>query len=148
MTTTDTRKPYSGKKLSLVLAFDVGTTFSGVSYAVLEPKEIPKIQSVTRYVRSLPSSPPLISLSSFPGQEPVSRSYKVPTIMYYDQEGNMTAGGAEAEGLAVAELAEDCGWTKAELCALSSSSSVMLWMFNAPTTDSSFDSGPRQWNPK
>lgn len=62
--TTDTRKPYSGNKRSLVLAFDVGTTFSGVSYAILEPNEIPKIHGVTRCVQSLPSFTPLISLSS------------------------------------------------------------------------------------
>src|SRR6267154_760760 len=61
--TTDTRKPYGGNKRSLVLAFDVGTTFSGVSYAILEPDEIPKIHGVTRCVHSLLSSSPLISLS-------------------------------------------------------------------------------------
>jgi hypothetical protein len=59
--TTDTRKPYSGNKRSLVLAFDVGTTFSGVSYAILEPNEIPKIHGVTRCVHSLHSPSPLIS---------------------------------------------------------------------------------------
>jgi hypothetical protein len=62
--TTETRKPYSGNKRSLALAFDVGTTFSGVSYAILEPDEIPKIHGVTRCVQPLPSSFPLISLSS------------------------------------------------------------------------------------
>jgi hypothetical protein len=50
--TSDTRKPYSGNTRSLVLAFDVGTTFSGVSYAILEPNEIPKIHGVTRCVLS------------------------------------------------------------------------------------------------
>lgn len=50
--TSDTRKPYSGNTRSLVLAFDVGTTFSGVSYAILEPNEIPKIHCVTRSVLS------------------------------------------------------------------------------------------------
>ena len=33
-----------------MLAFDVGTTFSGVSYAILEPNEVPKIHGVTRSV--------------------------------------------------------------------------------------------------
>jgi hypothetical protein len=117
--TTDTRKPYSGNKRSLVLAFDVGTTFSGVSYAILEPNEIPKIHGVTRCVQSHPLSPPLISLYfRFPGQEHVAGSYKIPSIMYYDQDGNMKAGGAEAEGNAMVDLAEDYGWTKAELYAL------------------------------
>ncbi|KAH9960802.1 hypothetical protein BC827DRAFT_1260617 [Russula dissimulans] len=97
--TSDTRKPYSGSTRSLVLAFDVGTTFSGVSYAILEPDEIPKIHSVTR----------------FPGQEHVAGSYKIPTIMYYDPDGKMRAAGAEAEGSAIDDVAEDYGWTKAEL---------------------------------
>jgi hypothetical protein len=91
--------------------------------------------------------PPLVlssnlPLFSFPGQEHVVGSYKIPTMMYYDQEGNMKAGGAEAEGNAMMDLAEDYGWTKAELCALSSSS-LMLRTFNAPAIDSSFDSGPK-----
>ena len=62
--TTDTRKPYSGNKRSLALAFDVGTTFSGVSYAILEPNEVPKIHGVTRCVRPRPLSSPLIPPSS------------------------------------------------------------------------------------
>ena len=91
--------------------------------------------------------PPLVlssnlHLFSFPGQEHVVGSYKIPTMMYYDPEGNMKAGGAEAEGSAMVDLAEDYGWTKAELCALSSSN-LMFRIFNAPTIDSSFDSGPK-----
>jgi hypothetical protein len=73
--------------------------------------------------------PPLVlssnlPLFSFPGQEHVAGSYKIPSIMYYDQEGNVKAGGAEAEGSAMMDLAEDYGWTKAELCVLSSSSNA------------------------
>ena len=45
-----TRKPYGGTARSLVIALDIGTTFSGVSYAVLEPGEVPKIHGVTRWV--------------------------------------------------------------------------------------------------
>ncbi|KAI0264453.1 hypothetical protein BC834DRAFT_924658 [Gloeopeniophorella convolvens] len=97
--TSDTRKPYSGNTRSLVLAFDVGTTFSGVSYAILEPGEIPQIHGVTR----------------FPGQEHVAGSYKIPTLMYYDPEGVMKVAGAEADSTAIMDLAEDEGWIKAEL---------------------------------
>ena len=57
----------------------------------------------------------LIPLSSFPGQEHVAGSYKIPTLMYYDRDGNVKAAGAEAEGNAIIDLAEDEGWTKAEL---------------------------------
>jgi hypothetical protein len=84
-----------------------------------------------------------LHLFSFPGQEHVGGSYKIPTTMYYDQKGKVKAGGAETEGSAMVDLAEDYGWTKAELCALSSSSNPMLRIFNAPTIDSSLDSGPK-----
>jgi len=47
---SDTRKPYGGFTRSLVIALDVGTTFSGVSYALLEPGEVPKFYGVTRSV--------------------------------------------------------------------------------------------------
>ena len=43
------RKPYTGLTRSLVLALDIGTTFSGVSYAILEPGDVPKIHRITRY---------------------------------------------------------------------------------------------------
>jgi hypothetical protein len=46
----ETRKPYNGVTKSLAVALDVGTTFSGVSYAILEPGEVPKIHGVTRSV--------------------------------------------------------------------------------------------------
>lgn len=36
--------------------------------------------------------------------------------MYYDQHGVMKAAGAEAEGAAINDLAEDEGWLRAELC--------------------------------
>ena len=35
--------------------------------------------------------------------------------MYYDQDGIMKAAGAEAESAAIVAIAEDEGWTKAEL---------------------------------
>ncbi|KAJ3531699.1 hypothetical protein NM688_g7538 [Phlebia brevispora] len=97
--THDMRKPYSGQRRSLVLALDIGTTFSGVSYAILEPGEVPKIHGVTR----------------FPGQEHVAGNSKIPSIMYYDTDGNMKAAGAEADGASVLAQAEDEGWIKTEL---------------------------------
>ncbi|OSX61834.1 hypothetical protein POSPLADRAFT_1144636 [Postia placenta MAD-698-R-SB12] len=44
------RKPYLGAHRKLVLAFDIGTTFSGVSYSILDPGEIPKTLGVHRNV--------------------------------------------------------------------------------------------------
>jgi hypothetical protein len=41
-------KPYNGFQKKLIIAFDVGTTFSGVSYVVLIPRELPLIQGVTK----------------------------------------------------------------------------------------------------
>jgi hypothetical protein len=44
------RKPYEGSTRKLVLAFDVGTTFSGVSYCILDPGKVPVIQAVSKSV--------------------------------------------------------------------------------------------------
>jgi len=44
------RARYSGSSRKLVVALDIGTTFSGAAYALLDPGEIPEIQSVTRRV--------------------------------------------------------------------------------------------------
>ncbi|KAF8626102.1 hypothetical protein AX17_006598 [Amanita inopinata Kibby_2008] len=93
------RRPYSGSHRALVVAIDVGTTFSGVSYAILEPGEIPKIHGVTR----------------FRGQEHVAGNSKIPSVIYYDKHGKMMAAGAEADTAAIVSQAEDEGWIKAEL---------------------------------
>ena len=47
------RKAYVGDKRTLVLAFDIGTTFSGISYALLDPGDVPTIKSVARLVSPL-----------------------------------------------------------------------------------------------
>src|SRR6266576_5557375 len=107
---TGSRKPYSGPYRSLVVAIDVGTTFSGVrlcpdlnnlspitssqvSYAILEPGEIPKIHGVTR----------------FPGQEHVAGNTKIPSAIYYDKQGKLMAAGAEADAATIISQAEDDG---------------------------------------
>ena len=41
-------QPYRGTSRKLVLGIDVGTTYSGVAYALLDPGEVPKIHGVTR----------------------------------------------------------------------------------------------------
>ena len=43
-----TRSPYAGSSRKLVLAFDIGTTHSGVSYVLLDPGLIPEIKYVAR----------------------------------------------------------------------------------------------------
>lgn len=42
-------RPYSGSSRKLVIAIDVGTTYSGAAYCILDPGVIPKVWSVTRY---------------------------------------------------------------------------------------------------
>lgn len=40
--------PYKGTARKVVLAIDIGTTFSGAAYCVLDPGEVPKVISITR----------------------------------------------------------------------------------------------------
>lgn len=42
-----TRSPYKGTSRKLLLAFDIGTTYSGVCYAFLDPGVVPEVQPVT-----------------------------------------------------------------------------------------------------
>ncbi|TEB26535.1 hypothetical protein FA13DRAFT_1888794 [Coprinellus micaceus] len=93
-----TRAPYVGSRRKLVLAFDVGTTFSGVSYSILDPGQPPEIKGVTK----------------FPAHEQISGASKIPTIIYYDKAGNVCAVGAEALTEGIFETAEEEGWIKAE----------------------------------
>ncbi|KAF5317094.1 hypothetical protein D9611_003520 [Ephemerocybe angulata] len=92
------RTPYRGFRRKLILALDVGTTYSGISYAVLDPGQVPEIKPVTR----------------FPAHEHISGASKIPTIIYYDREGQVRAVGAEATKEGIFETAEDEGWVKAE----------------------------------
>ncbi|KAJ3549731.1 hypothetical protein NMY22_g777 [Coprinellus aureogranulatus] len=86
-----TRREYSGSTRKLVLAFDLGTTFSGISY-----REVPEIKHVDR-------AP--------------SQGTKVPSIIYYDTEGNPCAIGAEILKEGIEVDAQDNGWFKAQWCA-------------------------------
>ncbi|KAG2073742.1 hypothetical protein BDR04DRAFT_1127075 [Suillus decipiens] len=92
------RQPYSGSVRKLVLAFDVGTTYSAISYCILDPGEVPKIEPVTRY----------------PAQEHSGGNSKIPSILYYDSNGTVRAIGAEARQEHIIERAEDEGWMKLE----------------------------------
>lgn len=92
------RQPYRGLSRKLVIAFDVGTTYSGVSYCVLDPGEVPKILRVARY----------------PAQEHLGGDNKIPSILYYDQQHVVRAAGAEALQEHVIEQAEDDSWVKVE----------------------------------
>ncbi|KAH9840789.1 uncharacterized protein C8Q71DRAFT_794860 [Rhodofomes roseus] len=93
-------QPYIGTTRKLVLAIDVGTTYSGVSYCILTPGEIPKVHSITR----------------FPGQEgeDKSRDTKIPSVVYYDDGGKVRAVGAEACLDSTRVEAQENGWTLVE----------------------------------
>ncbi|KAM6497400.1 hypothetical protein JOM56_007873 [Amanita muscaria] len=78
---THQRQPYFGTERKLVIAIDVGTTFSGVSYALLDPGVVPQIQPVTQFV----------------GQREPRGDSKVPSIVCYSQDGTVVAAGAETD---------------------------------------------------
>ncbi|KZP20070.1 hypothetical protein FIBSPDRAFT_546789 [Athelia psychrophila] len=92
------RLPYHGLERKLAIAFDCGTTYSGISYAILDPGEVPQIRGVTRY----------------PAQEAVGGDSKIPSILYYNAEGEVCAVGAEAMQESIVEQAEDEKWSKLE----------------------------------
>ncbi|KAF8885943.1 hypothetical protein BD779DRAFT_1441940 [Infundibulicybe gibba] len=93
---------YPGTERKLVLAFDIGTTYSGISYRrvrfILDPGEIPDIKGVNRY----------------PGQEHAGGDSKIPTVIYYDTDGEVCAVGAEATSEEMADEASENDWHKAE----------------------------------
>jgi hypothetical protein len=51
---------------------------------------------------------------SYPGQRKVGGDAKIPTILYYDQSGNVRAAGAEALQESIVDQAEENKWAKAE----------------------------------
>lgn len=91
------RTPYTGTHRRLVVGIDVGTTFSGVSYAILDPGVVPEIRGVNR----------------FPAQGAVGADCKIPSVIYYDADGVPRAFGAETRQQDIIEQAEDENWTKA-----------------------------------
>ncbi|KAF9068277.1 hypothetical protein BDP27DRAFT_1266479 [Rhodocollybia butyracea] len=91
------RKPFSGSRRGLVVAFDVGTTFSGISFSVLDPGVVPEIKGVTR----------------FPAHNP-SDFAKIPSVLYYDANGAARAIGAETQLPGTIEQAENEQWMKVE----------------------------------
>lgn len=58
-------QPHKGSSIDIIIGIDVGTTFSGVSYAFLRPGEVPEVQTVMRYVNCTYSSLDNLMLNSF-----------------------------------------------------------------------------------
>ncbi|TFK58444.1 hypothetical protein BDN72DRAFT_806415 [Pluteus cervinus] len=95
------RRPYSGQFSKIVIAFDVGTTFSGASFCILERNQVPEIQGVTKY-------PYQVNMSG--------GDSKVPSIIWYDQTGKVPedAIGAGAVRDGIEDLADTYTWVKVE----------------------------------
>ncbi|KAL1726860.1 hypothetical protein EV714DRAFT_286913 [Schizophyllum commune] len=91
-------EPYAGEVRKLFASFDIGTTFSGISYCIAHPGRVPEIKTVTR----------------FPSQEQIGGNAKIPTVLLYDDEGVVTAAGAETLLDSNIEAAEVEGWSRAE----------------------------------
>ncbi|KAG8918710.1 hypothetical protein FRC02_002157, partial [Tulasnella sp. 418] len=92
------RAPYRGSGTSLVISIDFGTTFSGSSWALLEPQQIPEV----------------IDVSGYAGQEFQASSTKVPTVIYYDTSGEVRAAGGEIYDPEVSIQAREEGWERVE----------------------------------
>jgi molecular chaperone DnaK (HSP70) len=110
------RQPYHGPHRKLVLAFDVGTTYSGVSYSILDPGLVPEIQGVTRCAIQVISDERCLNMPHcrYPAQQKVGGDSKIPSVIYYDKEGKVRAVGAEALQESLLEQAEDEEWIKVE----------------------------------
>ncbi|KAG8215044.1 hypothetical protein J3R82DRAFT_8453 [Butyriboletus roseoflavus] len=119
------RKPYTGLTRQLVLAFDIGTTYSGISYSILQPGGIPQPQGVTKY----------------PGQGQVG-DYKLPSIMYYDRKGDLKAVGYEALKDELVEVALAEGWVKVEWWVIDGSATLLLILYSRVVPDT-FSSVPK-----
>uniref|UniRef100_A0A8H7Y9N2 Protein kinase domain-containing protein n=1 Tax=Psilocybe cubensis TaxID=181762 RepID=A0A8H7Y9N2_PSICU len=80
----------------LVLAFDIGISYSSISYSIIEDNQMSEIKGVT-----------IIS-----DRDQLSGSFKVPTTIYYDEFGELRAIGAETMSEEVIKVAESNGWRK------------------------------------
>ena len=52
----------------------------------------------------------------FPAHEQTGGAAKIPTVIYYDQDGKVQAVGAEAMQEGIYEQADEEHWVKAEWC--------------------------------
>jgi hypothetical protein len=99
------RKPYEGLTRKLVLAFDVGTTFGGVSYCILDPGEVPMIRGVSKVSGHLTCVFLAHSMVADIPRKSKSAKY-LPSIIYHDLQGEVRAVGTEALQEHIIEQAE------------------------------------------
>ncbi|KAH8117888.1 hypothetical protein DFH11DRAFT_864351 [Phellopilus nigrolimitatus] len=94
MSSANARQSYKGSQLGIVIGIDVGTTFSGVSYAILRPGQVPDVLPVTRFSG---------------GSTGV---HKIPSVIFYDDKLAIKAIGPSTTVDSVRSDAEDHGWFK------------------------------------
>ncbi|KAJ7640457.1 hypothetical protein DFH06DRAFT_1334809 [Mycena polygramma] len=96
MAADNRRPPYSGSARKLIVSIDVGTTFTATSFCLLQPGNVPKFEEILRWPKQ------------------ATPDAKVPSVLYYDRNGNSKAFGAETEDEDTVIEAEENGWLKAE----------------------------------
>ncbi|KAG9009252.1 hypothetical protein FRB90_008496, partial [Tulasnella sp. 427] len=77
------RSTYQGSRPMLVIAIDVGTTFSGAAYTILRAGKPPEVYNVNGYK----------------GQENKEGNSKVPSVLFYSPSGELLACGSEVRKL-------------------------------------------------
>ncbi|KAM6502894.1 hypothetical protein JOM56_002871 [Amanita muscaria] len=83
----------------VVLSFDIGTSYSGISYSILDPR-ISEHEVVRR-------------VDNFQAQEG-SNSTRTPTVLWYNSQGSCRSVGDAAVTRGVERQAEERDWTKVE----------------------------------
>jgi hypothetical protein len=64
--------------------------------SILDPGTVPEIQGVHKFL----------------GQEVTGANAKIPSVLYYDKDGNVRAAGAETECNSMVIIAEEEKWVK------------------------------------
>lgn len=105
---------YEGSSRQLVIAFDVGAAYSGASYSILKPGDVPKIYSVAQYVHLCALICILYLTRRFPGLEHAPGATRIPSVLMYDCDGILRAVGAEASSSHNTVRPKTEGWVKAE----------------------------------
>ncbi|KAJ7021476.1 hypothetical protein C8F04DRAFT_267971 [Mycena alexandri] len=96
MAADNRRLPYAGTSRKLIISIDVGTTFTATSFCLLQPGNVPKFEEILRWPKQ------------------ATPDAKVPSVLYYDRDGNPKAFGAETEDEDTIIEAEENGWFRAE----------------------------------
>lgn len=101
--------------MGVVIGIDAGTTYSGVSYAILRPGEVPDIVPVSRSVRkAILQSRRYTDRSSLRFSGLNVAGAKIPSVIFYDADLKIRAIGPQTTLDSVLADAEDQEWFKAE----------------------------------